>query len=148
MTINKKIKNATSTEYDGIKFKSKLEVTIYKALKEKGLNPLYEKTKFILQEGFKLSKPFWCKGLPYTNQNGENKKVIAITYTPDFEVKYGNSTLYIECKGHLNDSYPIKRKLFLNEIDNMPNKYFMEVYSKKDLLESLKQFEQYEQSKK
>ena len=63
MTINKKIKNATSTEYDGIKFKSKLEVTIYKALKEKGLNPLYEKTKFILQEGFKLSKPFWCKGV-------------------------------------------------------------------------------------
>ena len=78
----------------------------------------------------------------------ENKKVIAITYTPDFEVEYGNSILFIECKGHVNDSYPIKRKLFLNEIDNLPNKYFMEVYSKKDLIESLKQFEQYEQSKK
>ena len=50
MTINKKIKNATSVEYDGIQFKSKLEVTIYKTLKEKGLNPLYECNKFILQD--------------------------------------------------------------------------------------------------
>lgn len=148
MTQNKKIKNATSIEYDGISFKSKLELTIYKTLKEEGLDPHYECNKFILQEGFKLSKPFWCKGLPYTNKNGENKKVIAITYTPDFTVEYGKNILFIECKGFQNDSYPIKRKLFLNEIDGIPNMYFMEVYSKKDLLESLKQFKEYEQSKK
>lgn len=148
MIVNKKIKNATSTEYDGIVFKSKTESLIYKTLKSKGLNPLYEPTKYVLQEGFRLSKPFWFKGEKYVNKNGENKKIIDITYTPDFKVQYGNSTLIIECKGFSNDNYPIKRKMFLNMIETMPDTYFMEVYSKKDLLESLKQFEQYEQSKK
>ena len=146
--MNKKVKNATPFEYDGIVFKSKTEVLIYKTLKAKGLNPLYEPTKYVLQEGFRLSKPFYFKGTPYVNKNGENKKIIDITYTPDFEVKYGDSTLIIESKGFSNDCYPIKRKMFLNMIETMPNTYFMEVYTKKDLLTSLKKFEQYEQSKK
>lgn len=145
--INKKVKNATSVEYDGIKFKSKLELTIYKALKEKGLNPLYEYNKFILQEGFRPSKPYYLKGICPKTANGY-AKIIQITYTPDFTVEYGDKVLFIEAKGKQNDSYPIKRKLFLKYLECMPNAYFMEVYSKKDLLESLKQFEQYEQSKK
>lgn len=145
--MNKKVKNATSVEYDGIRFKSKLEVTIYKTLKEKGLNPLYECNKFILQEGFRPSKPHYVKGVCPKTVNGY-VKVIAITYTPDFTVEWGNNVLFIECKGFQNDSYPIKRKLFLKHIEYIPNAYFMEVYSKKDLIESLKQFEQYEQSKK
>lgn len=147
MTVNKKVKNATSTEYDGIKFKSKLEVTIYKALKEKGLNPLYECNKFILQEGFRPSKPHYVKGICPNTANGY-AKVIQITYTPDFTVEYGDKILFIEAKGKQNDSYPIKRKLFLKHLEYIPNAYFIEVYSKKDLVESLKQFDQYEQSKK
>lgn len=147
MTTNKKIKNATSVEYDGIKFKSKLELTIYKALKEKGLNPLYECNKFILQEGFRPSKPYYLKGICPKTASGY-AKIIQITYTPDFTVEYGDKILFIEAKGKQNDSYPIKRKLFLKYLESMSNSYFMEVYSKKDLLESLKQFEQYEQSKK
>ena len=145
--INKKVKNATSVEYDGIKFKSKLELTIYKALKEKGLNPLYECNKFILQEGFRPSKPYYLKGICPKTANGY-AKIIQITYTPDFTVEYSDKILFIEAKGKQNDSYPIKRKLFLKYLEYIPNAYFMEVYSKKDLLESLKQFEQYEQSKK
>lgn len=145
--INKKVKNATSVEYDGIKFKSKLELTIYKALKEKGLNPLYECNKFILQEGFRPLKPYYLKGVCPKTASGY-AKIIQITYTPDFTVEYGDKILFIEAKGKQNDSYPIKRKLFLKYLESMSNSYFMEVYSKKDLLESLKQFEQYEQSKK
>ena len=147
MTINKKIKNATPTEYDGIKFKSDLEVTIYKALKEKGLNPLYEWHKFILQEGFRPSKPHYVKGVCPKTANGY-AKIIQITYTPDFTIKYDDKILFIEAKGKQNDTYPIKRKLFLKQLESIPNAYFMEVYSKKNLVESLKQFEQYEQSKK
>lgn len=145
---NKKIKNATSKEYDGIKFRSISEITIYKALKEKGLNPLYEHNKFMLQEGFRPSKPYYIRGECPTTLSGDIKKIINITYTPDFTVLYNGNTLYIEVKGHQNDSYPIKKKLFLKILEYLPKSYFMEVYSKKDLLESLKQFEQYEQSKK
>lgn len=145
--MNKKIKNATSAEYDGIKFKSKLEVTIYKTLKEKGLNPLYECNKFILQEGFRPLKPYYLKGVCPKTANGY-AKIIQITYTPDFTVEYKDKILFIEAKGKQNDSYPIKRKLFLKHLEFISNAYFMEVYSKKDLLESIKQFDQYEQSKK
>ena len=144
---NKKVKNATSTEYDGIKFKSRLEVTIYKALKEKGLYPQYECNKFILQEGFRPSKPHYVKGCCITTASGY-AKVINITYTPDFTVKYGKNTLFIEAKGKQNDTYPIKRKMFLKYLESIPSTYFMEVYSKKDLLTSLEQFDKYEQSKR
>ncbi len=147
MTINKKIKNATSTEYDDIKFKSKLELTVYKALKEKGLNPLYEANKFILQEGFRPLKPYYIKGVCPTTANGY-AKIIQITYTPDFTIEYNNKLLFIEAKGKQNDSYPIKRKLFLKHLESIPNAYFMEVYSKKDLINSLESFDKYEQSKK
>ena len=147
MTVNKKVKNATSIEYNGIKFKSKLELTIYKTLKEKGLNPLYEANKFILQEGFRPSKPHYVKGLCPVTANGY-AKIIQITYTPDFTVEYNNKLLFIEAKGKQNDSYPIKRKLFLKHLESIPNAYFMEVYSKKDLINSLESFDKYEQSKK
>ena len=36
---NKKVKNATETEYNGIKFKSLTEVTIYKTLLQEGFEP-------------------------------------------------------------------------------------------------------------
>ena len=39
---NKKIKNATPREYDGIHFKSLLEVSIYKHLIAAGFHPKYE----------------------------------------------------------------------------------------------------------
>ena len=147
MTVNKKIKNATSTKYDGIQFKSKLEVSVYKTLKDKGLDPLYECNKFILQRGFRPLKPYYIKGVCPKTVNGY-AKIIQITYTPDFTVKYGNNVLFIEAKGRQNDTYPIKRKLFIKHLEDIPNAYFMEVYSKKDLIESLKQFDQYEQDKK
>ena len=40
--INKKIKGATTTCYNGIQFKSSLEVMIYKTLLQEGFHPKYE----------------------------------------------------------------------------------------------------------
>ena len=39
---NVKVKNATRVEYDGIKFRSKLEAKTYQRLKEEGFNFEYE----------------------------------------------------------------------------------------------------------
>lgn len=47
--------NNISKVYDGINFKSKLEISCYKKLKEEGFNPKYEEKKFIIFNGFKLS---------------------------------------------------------------------------------------------
>lgn len=90
---NQKIKNATPNEYDGIKFKSKLETYVYKQLKAHNLFVEYEPIKFILIPSFTF-----C-----------GKKIRAMTYTPDF---VGNNFI-IEAKGKSNDVFPYKWKWFM-----------------------------------
>ena len=51
-STNKKVKNATKVDYNGISFRSKLEVYTYKKLKENNIKAKYEKVKFILVEPF------------------------------------------------------------------------------------------------
>ena len=87
-----RIKNATPTQYDGIKFRSKLEVYTYKKLKEAKICAEYEPTHFEL--------------IPKFEYQGE--KVRAMTYLPDFVGK----DFIIECKGLMGDSFPLRWKIF------------------------------------
>lgn len=142
--INKKIKNATSTEFNGIKLKSKLEVMVYKTLLQEGFKPNYEPTKYIIWEGFKPSV------LTYKpDKSGElviqNKKLIDITYTPDFLfVAPDNKTLVIlEVKGFCNDLYPVKEKMFRKFLEELSENYnqsiiFFQIKTKKQLLQAIK----------
>ena len=57
--MNKKIVNATKVEYGDIQFKSKLECSIYRFLVEQGINPYYERYKFVVWQGFKPCVPFY-----------------------------------------------------------------------------------------
>ena len=115
MITNKKIKNATPLIYEGIKFRSKLEVNCYKLLLENKISCEYEKTKFILQDNFIYN----------------NNKIRQITYTPDF---VGN-TFIIECKGFSNDIWPLKWKLFQYYLfkNNIQVELFV-VKNKRDIL--------------
>ena len=90
--LNSKVRNATPNEYDGIKFRSKLETYTYKKLKEANINAEYEKHKYELLPAFVF--------------HGE--KVRAITYLPDFVGK----NFIIECKGLMGDSFPLRWKIF------------------------------------
>lgn len=130
MVSNKKIINATPTNVGNIKFKSTLEASIYKALIDRGFEPLYELDSFCLIEGFK-PREYYVRG------KGNSRKFTDITYTPDFKIQYKELTIYIEVKGFQNDVYPYKKKLFLRKINNNPNIIFIETYSKKDLLVSI-----------
>lgn len=142
--INKKIKNATSTEFNGIKFKSKSEVMVYKTLLQEGFKPNYEPTKYIIWEGFKPSV------LTYKpDKSGElviqNKKLIDITYTPDFLfVAPDNKTIVIlEVKGFCNDLYPVKEKMFRKFLEELSENYnqpviFFQIKTKKQLLQAVK----------
>lgn len=89
---NKKIKNATPIEADGIKFRSKLELYTYKKLKEANIVTEYEQHKYELLPAFIF----------------HGKKIRAMTYLPDF---VGNGFV-IECKGYSNDAFPLRKKLF------------------------------------
>lgn len=87
-----KVKNATPTQLDGIKFRSKLEAYTYKKLKEAKVYAEYEPTHFEL--------------IPKFEYQGE--KVRAMTYLPDFVGK----NFIIECKGLIGDSFPLRWKIF------------------------------------
>ena len=63
-----KIRNATPNEYNGIKFKSKLETYTYKKLEESKIKAEYETQRYELLPAFTFG----------------NKKYRAITYKPDF----------------------------------------------------------------
>lgn len=85
-------RGGTKIEYDGIKFRSKLEVYCYKKLKEANIYAEYEQHRYTLLPSFKF----------------DNKTIRAITYLPDFVGK----NFVIECKGYANESFPLREKLF------------------------------------
>lgn len=134
---NKKIKNANSRIYDGISFKSAMEVTIYKALKEQGINPDYEANTFILSDKVRPTVPFYNR----TGSGGFHlisEPISKVTYTPDFTFTLNGIFVIIEVKGFENDVFPLKRNLFRKLLETMsyPVMYF-EVRTKKELLQSL-----------
>ena len=114
-----KVKNATPTQLDGIKFRSKLEAYTYKKLKEANIYAEYEQYRYILLPSFIF----------------ENRTVRAITYLPDF---VGNNFI-IECKGFPNEAWPLREKLFKYYLtNNMPNYSFYLVRNQKQVDELVK----------
>lgn len=90
-SVNKKVKNATPVQIDGILFKSKLEGYVYSRLKEEKLKAEYEPIKFELIPSFQF----------------QDKKIRPMTYTPDFvgnnfiiEAKVGRMMCFL-----INGSY-------------------------------------------
>lgn len=135
---NKKIKNASPLEYDGISFKSKLEKMIYQTLKEQGFPVEYEPHKFVLWQGFRPTVPFYDKDKSTRMLKLENKKIIDITYTPDFVFTYKGFLVVIEAKGMENDRFYLKKKMFRKWLeDNHPKSIYFEIYTKKQLLQAI-----------
>lgn len=135
---NKKVLNATPLEYDGIQFKSKLEKMAYQTLRESGLSAEYEPKKFIIWEGFKPTVPFYDKDKVTRMLRLDDKKIISMSYTPDFLIKYNGYLVVLEMKGALNDTYPIKRKMFRKWLEeNEPKSIYFEIYTKKQLLQAI-----------
>ena len=110
---NKKVRNAISSVYKGIKFRSKLELFTYQQLEQAGIKSLYEQKKFVSMEGFRFPnrtvEPHKTKGYIDTTV-----KIRDITYTPDFVDP--NDKWIIEVKGFANDVFPLKWKLFKNHL--------------------------------
>lgn len=158
-----KIRGASIQEYAGLKFKSKLEVACYKKLEQSGLWFRYEPTKFNLFNGprlfnidifapKKLSPGKYSKELVHETQNKEKpKKLRDITYTPDFEVQLKGIRAYFDVKGKENDVYPIKKKLFLNLLEEaaLENSYchfmFFEPHSVGQMVEAIEIIKEYEE---
>ena len=153
MIGNKKIKNATPLSYDGIAFKSKLEVMCYKVLKEQGFNPLYEQKHYTLFDSFIPNVPYYTKNtFKRKNKNIQvispftvidNRKNTAWVYTPDLYFEYDNYIIIIEVKGFYNDVYRYKTKLFRYRLEQLQKEdtnhtyEYWEIHTKKQLLECI-----------
>lgn len=137
MSLNKKIKNASSKTFNNIKFKSHLEVMVYKTLLQAGFKPLYEKKTFIIWKGIKPTVPCYTKvgksfGL-------KQVKLQDITYTPDFILEFPNLYVIIEAKGFVNDVFPLKWKMFRKLIQGYKRKKIIifELFNKRQTLEAI-----------
>lgn len=91
-STNKKVKNATPLTYNKIEFKSKLEVYCYKLFHDNRIPVEYEQVKFQILEPFVYNE----------------EKIRGMVFTPDF---VGNDFI-VECKGFMNDAFPLRWKIF------------------------------------
>jgi len=118
--INKKVRNAAPLMYDGIEFKSKLELFTYQKLLEADIKDFkFESEKFTILEGFEYnmtSFEAYERSIEGNKQKlfGETAKAIRpITYLPDFtSIRDDKTGWIIECKGFPNDAFPLKWKMF------------------------------------
>lgn len=139
---NKKIKNATPVDFQNLHFKSTIERTIYKALIQQGIVPLYEGFTYTLSPDIRPKNTPYYTRRKVKNQGTalclEMSPIDSITYTPDFTFVLNGIFVIIEVKGFVNDTFPIKRNLFRKYLENeeTPTMYF-EVRSKKELLRAL-----------
>lgn len=129
--MNRKVRNADYRVYDGIEFRSKFEMSVYKELKKQNIEFKYEPEKITLQNGFKPASPYYIDSAEHW------EKVRAITYTPDFIAKIDNYTVYIEAKGWETDRYIVKRKMFLDKIKDDKYSIFIEVHTIRGLKNSI-----------
>lgn len=147
--MNKKVLGATITEYDGIKFLSRLECSTYKKLKDLGIPFTYQGEKFYLMESFHMHKISLLQIVKSGIIDWDDRKIRAVTYTPDFCITVQLEKplkIYMETKGKANDAYPIKKKLFLKRLeedDSGIDYIFMEPHTPKQVDKCMKVIKAY-----
>lgn len=153
MTINKKVRNATPFTFGGIAFKSKLEVMVYKTLLENGIKANYEKETYLLWEGFTPTIPFYTRDKRHSLFNN-SRKLLGITYTPDFTFDYNGWHVIIEVKGFQNEVFPYKFKMFRKYLEvsskgkNAPHYILAEIFTKSQLVEFIQMLKVYGEAPK
>lgn len=119
--MSERIQNVHPKEYKGITYRSTLEAETAETLDNLNIPFEYEARKITLQEGFRC---------PY-----QKKKVIAVTYTPDFLI----GPIILECKGFETPEWKLKKKFLFKWLDeNEPYTIFYQIgNSRKQLIEAL-----------
>lgn len=120
MKENRKIKNATECEYNGIHFRSKLERSAYKMFEALHIDVNYEPEPVVLLSGWRPTIRHIIHGKDNTTKTGY-KKILDWTYTPDFIFDRNGKRYFIEMKGRGNDNLPLKRKMFLRYLEDNYN---------------------------
>lgn len=108
--------NANPKVYKGIKFRSELEVYMFKLLEKSEIPFAYEGQKFVIIEGFvSPNKSFerFFNGKGDYKDRGSGKKYNDMVYTPDFTPPINKPLDWvIEVKGRAMPDFPRTWKLF------------------------------------
>ena len=120
---NKKVRNATVTVFNGVKFKSKLEKFTYQYLKVAGIPFKYEEDRFVLIDKFvyegECIEKKKRKGKNVFLKSSEN--IPQATYLPDFTNL--DQGWIIECKGLRTEAFNLRWKLFKNMLAKEKKSY-------------------------
>jgi len=107
--------NAKAKVYKGIKFRSALEVYMYKLFEKSDIQFAYEAQKFVIIEGFHSPNASYER---FMNGKGDfkdrgDKKYRDMVYTPDFTPPKGQPLDWVvEVKGRAMPDFPRTWKLF------------------------------------
>ena len=118
-TKGRQVVRSKKTVVDGIQFASGLEATMYKMLKQAGIEFSYEGTAYETFKPFELNTQCWERATRRSKQMIDRRKVTKVSYTPDFIGK--DDKWFIECKGRANESFPIRWKLFKQTVSEWSN---------------------------
>ena len=113
---------------------------MYLLLKAHKIPNTYEGTKFTIINGFEFPFSSYEKTpkKKFLHDKG-HKKILPISYTPDFVDKQNPPRFIIECKGNPNERFPLVWKLFKRYLT--VNKIKADLYvprNKKDCLEVIR----------
>lgn len=97
---------------------SKLENRIYQILKENEIL------------GLEIEREPKFELLPSFRNHNKKDKIRAITFKPDFKIKYGLNEYIIEVKGMETEAYKLREKLFLFK---NPDLNFVKIRTKKEI---------------
>jgi len=126
---------------DGITFASGLEKYMYQALKNAGIDAVYEGRTYTVFPEFEfpnISIERCANGKGDFKNRGE-KKILPIKYTPDF---IGDDFI-IECKGRANESFPLRWKMFKKHVSSeLPHVIIYKPQNQKECDETIKYIQQ------
>lgn len=113
---------------------------MYSLLKKNKIKAGYESHKFTIIDGFDLPFSSYEKTpkKKYLHDKG-HKKILPITYTPDFVDTHNPPRFIIECKGNPNERFPMVWKLFKRYLTiNNLSPILLVPRNQKDCVEAIK----------
>jgi len=114
----------TSLTYNGITFRSPLEIVTYKILEQSGLKFQYESVDYILQDKFVYPSEIWKDDNSRIFKKSRTTIVQPITHLPDFIIE---DKFIIEVKGWQTPDFKLRRKMLLHKLlkEDDVKHYFM-----------------------
>lgn len=110
----RKLINSVKSSHNGIEFDSKLELFMYKRLKEEGIDFTYNEIKYLLIPSFKYPKDIFEPKKVKEKELVSKTTIRKMEYTPDFVGP--NESWIIETKGRANESFPLRWKMFKHKM--------------------------------